>query len=239
MLLQGLRFLPHDPDLPEQVVTTLRLAIEATLVALIFGLPGACAIGLGRARVSRWGLVLANTGLGLPPVAVGVYFFLLVPPGATAPWGGTWIDTLNGMVAVQTVLALPIIVAVTAIAIRSLPDGLIDQSRAFGASGWRLGLFSLREARLGLISAVIFAIGSAFGEVGAVSLISGVGANQTTLATRVLLDVDGYPGLAGAIAHLIVLLAMMFALGLVLACVQRYDSRRRRVLPRTLAPVTT
>jgi len=238
-MLQGVRYDLHDPYLGDLAVTTLRLGSEATLIAMILGLPAACAIGLGRSRVSRRSLVIANAGLGLPSVAVGVYFVLLVPGNATAPWGGKWIDGLSGMVAAQVVLSLPIIVAVSAVAIRGLPDGLIDQAIAYGASGWRLWLFALREAKLGVITAVIFAVGAAFGEVGAVTLISGQSPTTTTLATQVILDLNGnttsvVPAMVG---HTLVLLGLMMILGLILLMVQRSGGRSRRRYPISMSPL--
>jgi tungstate transport system permease protein len=234
--LQGVRYDLHDPYLGDLTVTTLRLGSEATVIAMILGLPAACAIGLGRSRISRRSLVIANAGLGLPSVAVGVYFVLLVPGSATAPWGGPWLDGLSGMVAAQIVLSLPIIVAVSAVAIRGLPDGLIDQSVAFGASGWRLWLFALREAKLGVITAVIFAVGAAFGEVGAVTLIAGISPTTTTLASQVILDAQG-TDFPGAVGHTIVLLGLMLILGLILLMVQRSGTRSRRRAPISTSPL--
>jgi len=239
MLVEGVRLLQHDPYLGELVVRTLRLAFESTAIALVLGLPLACAIGIGRSRRSGWGLVVANAGLGLPPVAVGVYLFLLLS-GYTTPWGGSWLDTMNGMVLGQTVLALPIIVAIAAIAIRGLPDGLIDQARAFGASGWRLGLFVLREAKLGVLTAVIVALGSAMAEVGAVTLIGGNSENTTsTLASQVITDAEGAGGIPAAVEHVIVLMALMLILGLVFTVAQQWGTGtpRRRARPHETAAV--
>jgi len=237
MLVEGVRLLPHDPYLGELIVRTLRLAAESTLVALILGLPLACAVGVGRSRRSGWGLMLANAGLGLPPVAVGVYFFLLLS-GYGTPWGGAWLNTMNGMVLGQTVLALPIVVAIAAVAIRGLPDGLIDQARAFGASGWRLGLFALREARVGVLTAVILAFGSAIAEVGAVTLIGGNSENSTsTLASQVITDVEGAGGIPAAVEHVIVLMAMTLALGVAFTIAQHWGTgtSRRRARERDVA----
>jgi tungstate transport system permease protein len=229
MLLQGVRLLHHDPFLGVLTLNTLRLAFEATPIAMIIGLPLACAIGLGRSGGSRTAMILANAGLGLPPVAVGVYVFLLIPGTATAPWGGYWLNTMNGMVLGQTILALPIVVALSAIAIRSLPEGLVEQARAFGASGWRLGLFTLREAKLGVITAVIVALGSAIGEVGAVTLIGGNSETTTaTLASQMLNDVVGANGVPGAVEHGIVLLSLMLVLGAALTIAQYTSKRSRR-----------
>jgi tungstate transport system permease protein len=228
MFVEGTRELHHDPFLGELTLRTLRLGFEATAIALVLGLPAACAIGIGRSRLSGGGLVVANAGLGLPPVGVGVYLFLLLR-GRTTPWGGQWLLTMNGMVLGQVVLALPIVIAVAAIAIRSLPDGLIDQSRAYGASGWRLGVFTLREAKVGVITAAILALGSAFAEVGAVTLIGGNSTETTsTLASQVITDATGTQDIPSAVEHVIVLMALMLVLGLALTLAQLSGGQRWR-----------
>jgi ABC-type tungstate transport system substrate-binding protein len=122
-------------------------------------------------------------------------------------------------------------------AIRRLPDGLFDQARAYGAPGWRLGVFALREARVGAVTAVIVAMGSAIAEVGAVTIIGGNSTVGTaTLASQILNDVNILPvGDAQAVEHLIVLLGLMAGLGVVFTLSQQWDSRfaRRRGQPLT------
>jgi len=225
MLLEGIRLLPHDPRLGELTLRTLQLAFEATALALVLGLPAACVIGIGRSRLSGAGQVVANAGLGLPPVAVGVYFFLLLE-AHYAPWGGRWLESMNAMVLGQAVLALPIIVAIGAIAIRDLPNGLVDQARAFGARGWRLAWFTVREAKIGVLTAVVLAIGSAFAEVGAVTLLGGNDPDSTaTLASQVINDTQGQTDIPAAVEHTIVLLGLMLALGLVFTALQHSGRR--------------
>lgn len=230
MLVQGINSF-NDPTLTHnlggEISRTARLAVESTFLAAIVGFPLACVIGLGRAHVSRWALVCANAAVGLPPVGVGVYGLFLLD---TEPFGTRW-HNFAGMVLLQTVLALPIIVALGAVAIRRLPVGLLEQARAYGSSGWRLGVFALREARIGAVAAVILAMGSALAEVGAVSIIGGNAEGvTTTLASQVLIDVNKPGGYAAAVAHLLVLFGFMLALGLIFTLVQQWDSRfaRRR-----------
>jgi tungstate transport system permease protein len=243
MISQGIRLLHHDVLLHSLTVRTVDLAVESTVIAAIFGLPAACAIGLGRSHVSRGALILANAGLGLPPVALGVYLALLLP-GHHAPWGGAidgaWMGTMNGMVLAQTILAPPVIIALGAVAIRRLPDGLVEQARAFGASPRQLSMFTLREARVGVVAALILAMGSAISEVGAVTLIGGNDSyTSATLASKILTDASGYPGTAGAVEHSIVLLAMMLVLGLVFTLAQQSSTRSlRRRATRHRTPAT-
>jgi tungstate transport system permease protein len=179
----------------------------------------------------RAGRIAANAGLGLPPVGVGVYAFLLLP--GSAPWGGQWIGSWNAIILVQTVLGLPIVVALCATAILRLAPGLVEQARAFGASGWRLALFALREAKVGVLAAVILAMASAIGEVGAITIVSSnAGASPTaTLAVAVLNDGSRGSGVsrtdfvAFSVEHTIVILAMLLVLGGLLTVLQQWSGR--------------
>src|SRR5215207_60090 len=137
-LLDGVRqavdLIAHgDRQILEIVGITLRMALWSTLLALGIGLPFGLALGLGRFPGRRVLLALANAGMGLPPVVVGLVVALLLFRGA--PLGSLdLLYTLNGVILAQTLLGLPLVAALTAAAVQALPTGLLDQARAFGAS---------------------------------------------------------------------------------------------------------
>lgn len=213
---------------------TLEVAALSTGIALALGLPlglwlglGTGRRGLGRGRPgatrsgapSGWGLTLGNAGLGLPPVVVGLVLSLLMFPAA--PLGGLrLLFTLKGVIIAQTVLALPVIVALTAAAVRSLPPGLLAQARALGAGTAQIWVLALREARIGLLAATIAALGSALSEVGAVVLVGGnIEGSTQTLASAALEQVNaGHYAEGMAIA--IVLLGLILLLTAALTAVQ-------------------
>ena len=228
-LLDGLRqaielIVSGDHDILVVVGTTLRLAFWSTLLALALGLPLGLALGLGRFRGRRAGLALANAGMGLPPVVVGLVVALLLFRGA--PLGGlNLLYTFNGMVAAQTLLGLPLVVALTAAAVQALPGGLLEQARAFGASRTQVAALALREARVGVLAATIAAMGSAFAEVGAIVLVGGNLEGETqTLASAVLVRVSaGEYGRAIALGAILLGLILVLAAGLTLA--QQHERR--------------
>jgi tungstate transport system permease protein len=216
--------LGRDRDIVVIVETTLRVALWSTLLALAIGLPLGLALGLGRFRGRRLALGLANAGMGLPPVVVGLVVSLLLFRGA--PLGGLGLlYTLDGVIVAQTVLALPVVAALTAAAVQALPRGLLDQARAFGASRAQIAALALREARVGVLAATIAAMGSAFAEVGAVVLVGGNIENETqTLASAVLVRVSaGEYGRAIALGAILLGLILVLAAGLTLA--QQHERR--------------
>ena len=88
------------------------------------------------------------------------------------PLGGLgWIYTLNAVILAQTLLALPVVVALTVAAVQAVPAGLLEQARALGARRPRLARLALREARIGVLAALIAALGTAMASVGAVLVV--------------------------------------------------------------------
>ena len=212
-----------DHDIFVVVGTTLRVALWSTLFALALGLPLGLLLGLGRFRGRRAGLAVANAGMGLPPVVVGLVAALLLFRGA--PLGGLdLLYTLNGVILAQTLLALPLVAALTAAAVQSLPAGLLEQARAFGASRAQVAALALREARVGVLAATIAAMGSAFAEVGAVVLVGGnINGETQTLASAVLVRVS-----AGEYGRAIALGAILLGIILVLAAVLTVAQQHQR-----------
>ena len=229
--LDGLReawqlIVDHDPFLWHLFWITLKVAAVSTIVAMVIGLPIGLTLGLGRFRSRGFLIVLANAGLGLPPVVVGLVLSLLMFPAA--PLGRFHLlFTLRGVYIAQTVLALPVIVALTAAAVSDLPQGLLAQARAYGAGRIQLAGLALREARIGIMAAVIAAVGSAMSEVGAVVLVGGniLGLDQT-LASAALSEVEA-GHFANGIAISILLMGLILVLIGLLTLLQQVGAARR------------
>lgn len=215
-----------DPGIWAITGVTLQVAAVSTGVALVLGLPVGLRLGLGGFRGQRVGLAVANAGLGLPPVVIGLVLALLMFPAA--PLGRLHLlFTLRGVFVAQTLLALPVIIALSAAAVRAISPGLLDQARAFGASGTQVALLALREARIGILAAIIAAVGSALSEVGAVVLVGGniEGVDQT-LASAALSKVDAGHFSEG-LAIGILLLALILVIAGALTFLQYWDGRTK------------
>ncbi len=203
---------------------TIRVAVISTAAALVIGLPIGLVIGLGRFRGRRALQILANASLALPPVIVGVgVLVLLLPQGV---FGSLRIEfTLRAVYVAQTILALPYIVALTPAAIQGLAPGLLSQARSLGAGRRQLSVLALREAKIGVIAAVIAALGASLSEVGAVVIVGGnVQGSDQTLASAVLQQVNDYADYPYAIAIGIVLLALILVLAAALTVLQQRTS---------------
>jgi tungstate transport system permease protein len=203
---------------------TLRVAFVSTAIALVIGLPIGLTIGLGRFRGRRLLQTLANASLALPPVIAGLGVLLLLLPRGV--FGGLHIAfTLKAVYVAQTVLALPYIVALTAAAVQGLSPGLLAQARVLGAGRRQLSLLALREAKIGVMAAVIAALGAALSEVGAVVIVGGNIQNyDQTLASAVLQQVNDYVDYPSGLAISIVLLALILVLIGILTVLQQRTS---------------
>jgi ABC-type tungstate transport system substrate-binding protein len=194
-LLDGLRQAWHllvsgDPYLWHLVWVTLKVAFIPTAIAVVIGVPIATALGIGRFRGRGFVLALANAGLGLPPVLVGIVLAVLMFPRSPL---GSWhlLFTLKGVYLAQTLLALPIIVALSATAMERTGRPLLAQARALGAGRRQLAWLAISESRVGILAAVITAIGSGLSEVAAVVLVGGnIEGTDQTLASAALEQVD-------------------------------------------------
>lgn len=202
-----------NPTLLHVIGFTLQVALVATVAATVIGLPIGLTIGLGRFRGRNVLRVIANVSLAIPPVLVGVFLFVVFLP--QAPLGSLQLIWTKRVVFIaQTILALPFTVALTAAAVQALPPGLLSQARLLGAGRRQLGTLALREARVGVMAAIIAALGTSLSEVAAVTILGGnIYGYDQTLASATLYEVDG-AFFTDAVAIAIVL----FGLILILMC---------------------
>lgn len=211
-LREALRLLTDmDPALVAVVGMTLRVTGGALLLAMLIGLPIGAALGL-RDRVPAGGCLMPiiYTGMGLPPVVVGLFVYLLL--SNRGPLGSLgWLFTPRAMVFAQTIIALPLMIGLTLTALRSLDPALKLQARALGATPTQLARTLLLEARLGVLAAVIAAFGGIISEVGAVMLVGGNIEGQTRVLTTAIVLETRRGNFALALALGIILLALAFA----------------------------
>jgi tungstate transport system permease protein len=211
---------------------TVQVALVSTACALVLGLPFGLALALGRFRGRRFLQILANATLALPPVVVGVFMLLLTIP-TTALNGIDPAFSQRAVFVVQTILALPYVIALTPAAIQGLAPGLLEQARALGASRTQLSRLALREARTAMLAVAIAAMGATVAEVGAVIIIGGNQQGYDQTLASALIGQFNYTGdNSVSIALAILLLVMILLLGAIVTTLQlRTDGIHMRFRP--------
>ena len=229
LILQGLggavaKLAALDPDVIDAAVASLVVSGAATLLAVITGIPLGALIGLTRFRGRRLLLSIVNTGMGLPPVVVGLFVVVLLwRSGALGDLN--WYCTRQGIVIAQYLLAAPSVIGLTAIALQSMDPLLRMQLLSLGASRGQAAWLLIRESRLLVLGAVIAGFGAVISEVGASQMVGcNVKGDTRILTTSIVLETGkGEFGSAFALAFL--LLALIFGL----TAITTYAQQRERV----------
>jgi len=209
----------------EITVRTLQVCGSALVLALLIGVP--IGIALGARRFAGRGLVVStvNAGMGAPPVVVGLSVALLL--WRSGPLGGLgWMYSGQAMILAQVLIALPLVVGITLAAVGSLDEEWDLQVRALGVPWrWRIWLL-LREIRMGLIAAVIAALGGILSEVGAVQMVGGNLEGETRVLTTAILMHTSMGEFETAIGLACVLVGLTLVLAALLTLVQQSGRRR-------------
>ncbi len=196
-----------DPELSAIAVLSLGVSGAATALAALSGIPLGIALHLKRFRGRRAIGVLVNTGMGLPPVVVGLVVTLLL--WRTGPFGELrLLYTPSAMVLAQLVVALPLVAGFTRAALDLLDPDLVMALRADGADDRRTGYELARAAGPPLLVAVAAGFGRAISEVGASLMVGGNIVGQTRILTTAIALETGRGEFALAIALGIVLLLL-------------------------------
>lgn len=161
-----------DPRLVEIVVLSLEVSLSAVLIASVVGLPLGAALAVSRFPGRRAVIVLTNALMGLPPVVVGLLVYLLL--SRAGPLGELGLlFTPQAMVIAQSLLVLPIVVALTRQAAEDAWADYHDLLRSLGAGPARSAATLLWDIRFSLVTTVLAGFGRAAAEVGAVMIVGG------------------------------------------------------------------
>lgn len=229
LIVQGLvgavqKIAALDADLLEAASASLVITGSATALSVLLGVPIGAVLGLARFGGRSLLLSLANTGLGFPPVVVGLFVVVFV--WRSGPLGGfDAYCTRQAMIAAQFILAFPTVVALTAIAMQALDPMLRLQVTALGATSVQMAWILVREAKLAILTAVMAAFGAVISEVGA-SVMTGCNVKGDTriLTTAILLETNmGHFEVAFALSF--ILLALIFAANAVMTWAQQRQRR--------------
>jgi tungstate transport system permease protein len=230
LILQGLaeafqRIVSLDPTVYDAAGASLVVSGAATALSVISGIPLGTVLGLTRFPGRSLVLSIVNTGMGLPPVVVGLFVVVFV--WRSGPLGDlNWYCTRQAMVAAQYLLAAPTVIGLTALAMQSLDPLLRTQLLSLGATRTQAAWILIRESRLLILGAIIAGFGAVISEIGA-SLMVGCNVLGDTriLTTAITLETSkGEFGSAFALAF--ILLAIIFGV----TALTTFAQQRRRPL---------
>ena len=162
----------------------------ALLFSTVVGIPLGAAMGLSRFVGRRLVIALLYTGMGFPPVVVGLFVYLMLSrSGPLGQLGLPFIPSLftpAAMSVAQTIISLPLVAGFTMAAVVGVDPGLRRQVQALGATRWQTTLAVLAEARVGVIVSVIAGFGGIISEVGAVMMVGGNIEHKTRMLTTAI-----------------------------------------------------
>ena len=214
-----------DQEILAVTALSLKISCCATLISLLIGLPAGTLLALADFPGRRLVISMVNTGMGLPPVVVGLFVTIFL--WRNGPLGFLEIlYTPAAMILAQTVIATPIVTGITIASIQNLPSNLKLQVRALGATRIQLVLILVREARLPLLAAVMAGFGGVISEVGASIMVGGNIKGSTRVLTTATVMETGKGNFDVAIALSLILMLLAFGVNYLLTVIQQRERPR-------------
>lgn len=154
----------------------------ATLLASVTGIPLGVYLGLKKIRRKSVLRTVIYTFYGFPPVVMGLIVYLLL--SSSGPLGFFhMLFTIPAMILAEFLLAFPLILGITMMAVASIPNEVSDAINVLGCNRWQNIYLHLREAKNGILAAVMVGFGSAISEVGAAMIVGGNIEGYTSVLT--------------------------------------------------------
>ncbi len=218
-----------DSALFEIVTLSLYVSGMALLFSTLIGIPLGALLGLNRFLGRKLVVALLYTGMGLPPVVVGLVVYLLL--SRNGPLGQlNWplipeLFTPGAMIVAQSVISFPLVAGLTMAAVMGVDPRLRQQLIALGATPWQAAWTILVEARTGVFVSIIAGFGSIISEVGAVMLVGGNIEGRTRVLTTAILLETRKGSFDMAIALALILLGLSFLSNFAMLCLQGVGSK--------------
>lgn len=208
---------------------SLKISGYATLISLALGMPLGILLALARFAGRSVAVAVINTGMGLPPVVVGLFVSIFL--WRSGPLG--FLDLIyspTAMVLAQVIIALPIVAGLTMASFQALDPRLALQLLGIGASRHQVLWLLCKEARLPLLAAVMAGFGGVISEVGASMMVGGNIRGETRVLTTATVLETGKGNFDVAIALGVILLALTFAINIALTRLQQREMPRWPIL---------
>ncbi len=230
LIIQGIvnafQLLIHgDAEVIKITMLSLGVSLTATAISLCLGITMGTIIGLTRFLGRRFLVSLINTGMGAPPVVVGLIVSVFL--WRNGPLGVfRLMYTPAAIVIAQCIISLPIITGFTVASIQQIDPKLRLQILALGASRRQLLWILIRDTRLPLLAAVMAGFGSIISEVGAAMMVGGNIANETRVLTTAIVLENSKGEFGMAIALGIILMALVYLVNVLLTAIQQRSKPR-------------
>jgi len=194
----------------------------ATLISLLIGISTGTIIALAQFPGKRFIVSLVNTGMGLPPVVVGLFVTIFL--WRSGPLGFLGIlYTPTAMILAQAVIATPIVMGITVAAMQHLPQKLRLQILALGATRLQMVWILVKEAKLPLLAGVMAGFGGVISEVGASMMVGGNIKGYSRVLTTATVMETSRGNFDMAIALGIILLILAYVINLILTTIQQRE----------------
>ena len=216
--------LSRDPALASIVALSLKVSGIALLFSTVLGIPLGIFLGFSRFVGRRLVIAMLYTGMGFPPVVVGLFVYMLISrSGPIGKLGLAFVPSLftpEAMIIAQTIISFPLIAGFTMAAVMGVDPQLRQQVIALGATRWQGAWTVLAEARVGVLVSIVAGFGSVISEVGAVMMVGGNIENYTrVLTTAIVLETNkGKFSLAMALG--VILLGLSFIANVIMLRLQ-------------------
>jgi tungstate transport system permease protein len=230
LILEGIKkafwlLITFDPEVMKITFLSLEVSGSATLVSLMIGISTGVVVALSEFPGKRIAVSLINTGMGLPPVVVGLFVTIFL--WRNGPLGILGIlYTPTAMIIAQTVIATPIVMGITLAAIQQLPKKLRLQILSLGATRLQMVWILIKEAKLPLLAAVMAGFGGVISEVGASIMVGGNIKGYSRVLTTATVMETSRGNFDIAIALGIILLLLAYLINLILTQIQQRERPR-------------
>jgi len=179
-----------DSELLNIIFLSIKVSGVALLIATAAAVPAGALIGLKKFPGRGFTISVLNTFMGLPPVVVGLFVYLLLSRSGPLGFMGL-LYTPSAMVVAQTILAFPIVASLSHSAVINVDPVIKRASISLGAGPYQVAATIVREARYGIMSAIIAGFGRVMAEVGAILIVGGNIAGYTrVMTTTIALETD-------------------------------------------------
>jgi tungstate transport system permease protein len=214
-----------DPEVLGITLLSLQVSGTATFISLLIGISIGTIVALTEFPGRRLVVSLINTGMGLPPVVVGLFVTIFL--WRNGPLGFLEIlYTPAAMIVAQAIIATPIVMGITLAAIQALPKNLRLQILALGATRFQMVWILVKEARLPLLAGVMAGFGGVISEVGASIMVGGNIKGYSRVLTTATVMETSRGNFDIAIALGIILLLLAYFINLILTHIQQRERPR-------------